>query len=848
MSVTAAEAIANYQSNPSTGLTSANDIVSITLMDSGTPTLTITATQLANDTLALEQIVTPFTIAPTGTIDAAAAVSIPLTLAAKLTSGLIVADTAENVAANLDGLETLASANDIVEIIVPYRSTLAITLAQLANDGLALALTTPHAITIADTAENVTANLGEVIQLVDSNKIFSIAVTDGAITLAGLAGIPVFVTTRVIDAFLRGGTTVFLGNGGDTYRPNAIIDNTGDTINLGASAFQNFYLNGGAIDGGVLITGPGGFINSPGGPDVTNANRLLDVTLLGGLTLEDGNSLEIEGANISGTVTVDSSAYLFLSRDTLENLTLNGGNVEGGVIGGPLTIAPDGLVQGYGEIGLVTFLDPGEPETLENEGIIDANVKGQLLNIPGPLINDGLVEATNGGKMDLAGPTGDGQFLIGQAATLELGGLTAQAVTFESGGGGGGTLYLDNATDFSGTVTGLGQADSIDLADFAFSSHPVITNVTGTGAAGSTTDVTIADGPLTTTLQLLNQYAGEYPTASTAYYLKSDNAGSSPGTLFATVVNPALTVLASVRGTEGIPTGTVATFTDANPNTTATDFSATINWGDGTITTGTIVAQSGGAFAVDGDHTYADEGKYNVGVIINDVGGITASATSTATVADALLTATGVNITGTEGSSTGTTTVATFTDANPNALASDFTATIYWGDGTTTTGTVVAQSGGGFAVDGAHTYADEGIGTRSARPSMMSAAARQAPRALRHWRTHRSRQLVQPLLAPRASRPAPSPWRPSPTRTRMRQQVTSRRQLIGATARARAGTIVAQSGGGFAVDGSHSYANDGRYMIGIAVDDIGGSSASATSTANVSGPAGRADDQSRRRR
>jgi hypothetical protein len=319
----------------------------------------------------------------------------------------VVIDSAANVAANLDGLETLASANDIVEIIVPYRSTLAITLAQLANDGLALALMTPHAITIADTAENVTANLGEVIQLVDSNKIFSIAVTDGAITLAGFVD-PVLVATTVIDAFLRGGTTVFLGNGGSTYRPNAIIDNTGDTINLGAGAFQNFYLNGGEIDGGTLITAPGGVINSPGGSNVTYANRLINVTLLGGLTLEDGNSLELEGANISGTVTVDSSAYLFLSRDTLENLTLNGGNVEGGVIDSPLTIAPDGLLQGYGEIALVTYFE--SVETLENEGIINANVKGQLLNIPGPLINDGLVEATNGGKMDLAGAGEMGSF------------------------------------------------------------------------------------------------------------------------------------------------------------------------------------------------------------------------------------------------------------------------------------------------------------------------------------------------------------------------------------------------------------------------------------------------------
>jgi hypothetical protein len=205
MSVTAAQAIANYQSNPNIApqvvidsaanvaanldgleaLAFANDIVSIALMDSGTPTLNITETQLANDTLALEEIVTPFKITATGTIGAAAAASIPPTLAADLTTGLIIEDTAENVATNLDGLETLASANDIVEIIVPYRSTLAITLAQLANDDLALALVTPHATTISDTAENVIANLGEVIQLVDSNKIFSIAVTDGAITLAG---------------------------------------------------------------------------------------------------------------------------------------------------------------------------------------------------------------------------------------------------------------------------------------------------------------------------------------------------------------------------------------------------------------------------------------------------------------------------------------------------------------------------------------------------------------------------------------------------------------------------------------------------------------------------------------
>ena len=54
---------------------------------------------------------------------------------------------------------------------------------------------------------------------------------------------------------------------------------------------------------------------------------------------------------------------------------------------------------------------------------------------------------------------------------------------------------------------------------------------------------------------------------------------------------------------------TVATFTDANPNATVSDFTATITWGDGSTSAGTVVA-TGNGFAVNGAHTYADEGSY----------------------------------------------------------------------------------------------------------------------------------------------------------------------------------------------------------------------------------------------
>src|SRR5262249_49290147 len=112
-----------------------------------------------------------------------------------------------------------------------------------------------------------------------------------------------------------------------------------------------------------------------------------------------------------------------------------------------------------------------------------------------------------------------------------------------------------------------------------------------------------------------------------------------------------------------------------------------------------------GGFRVGGSHAYADEGSFAIKVTVNDVGGSSATADSSAAVVDAPLTATGAALTATEGSAfTGV--VATFSDANPGGAAGDFTAPLDWGDGPTTAGTVSA--GGGFRVAGTHTYAGAG--------------------------------------------------------------------------------------------------------------------------------------------
>jgi VCBS repeat-containing protein len=167
-------------------------------------------------------------------------------------------------------------------------------------------------------------------------------------------------------------------------------------------------------------------------------------------------------------------------------------------------------------------------------------------------------------------------------------------------------------------------------------------------------------------------------------------------------------ILTSAIEGNALPAGTtVATFSDTDATQAASTFTASINWGDGTTTSG-IISGANGSFTVSGGHVYADEGQNTATVTVTSTfAGTQLSLSGTVAVSDALLTATPGTISGTEGTAINPT-VATFTDANPNATLSDFSAMINWGDGSVTPGTVVAQAGGGFAVQGGHTYAEEG--------------------------------------------------------------------------------------------------------------------------------------------
>ncbi len=155
----------------------------------------------------------------------------------------------------------------------------------------------------------------------------------------------------------------------------------------------------------------------------------------------------------------------------------------------------------------------------------------------------------------------------------------------------------------------------------------------------------------------------------------------------------------------------VATFTDANAGADASDFSATVDWGDGTTGDGTVTC-GGGTYTVTATPPLSlDEGTYAVAASITDQDGAAVQAGGTLVVADATLSGAGVAVAATEGTATGPVTVAIFTDADPYDPDASYAATIDWGDGRGPAAGAVAGSDGAYSVTGAHTYAEEGTYT-----------------------------------------------------------------------------------------------------------------------------------------
>jgi hypothetical protein len=315
--------------------------------------------------------------------------------------------------------------------------------------------------------------------------------------------------------------------------------------------------------------------------------------------------------------------------------------------------------------------------------------------------------------------------VLGSHAYVTNGTYTASATVRDSGGS---TTVVTSTIavvppTLSATGTNFGAIEGTSyngvVATFT-DSDPLLTagnfSVSIAWGDGTTSSGTIAADPLV---------PGSFDVSGSHGYPEEGNqtatvtiagGGGGSATSTAVVADASLTATGStVSPTEGVAfSGVVATFTDASTNGKVSDFTANIDWGDGTTSTGTITGGSGG-FTVNGSHTYTTPGTYGTGVVISDVGESSVQATGSASVADAALTAKGLTTLAPSEGAAFTGVVATFTDANPQATASQFTASVDWGDGNIVAASVAvdAKVAGQFDVTATNTYTQAGPYTTS---------------------------------------------------------------------------------------------------------------------------------------
>lgn len=230
-------------------------------------------------------------------------------------------------------------------------------------------------------------------------------------------------------------------------------------------------------------------------------------------------------------------------------------------------------------------------------------------------------------------------------------------------------------------------------------------------------------------------------------------------------------------------------------------------------------------------------GPLNIQISIRQVGSSAAADTEnfTISVGDQPISAgAGLPITATSGVAATAIQVATFQDTDPKGKPADFTASINWGDSNVSAGTVARGPGGTFAVRGTNTYRNEGhypvyititnvlggtkqVITTSANVADAPLTATAVP-LLRYAGAALSNVVVATFTDP-------------DTRSTVADFATTTIDWGDGTTPTVA--TVSKNGTTYSVAGSHTYATPGSYPMVVKIIDVGGSQATATTTATI---------------
>ncbi len=281
------------------------------------------------------------------------------------------------------------------------------------------------------------------------------------------------------------------------------------------------------------------------------------------ITVSDGATLQLDGViNNTGTIALNSVGDVTNLQVVGAGITLQGSgqlilsgsheNVIFGATAATMLTNVDNTISGAGEIGT------GNGNlTLANEthGTVDANISGDTLTLEtgNTINNNGVLEATNGGTLQIHDPVSGGSALIADG-TLIFDAQSNVNVTFDNGTGGPayGELVLGIASDFSGQISGFNgtspdtaHSDAIDLKGNAFGLNTTFAYDANAGTNTGGTLTIFESGHAVENLVFAN---GEYTSAS--FTLSSDGSG---GTLITDPPPPATPAMQTISASIGGP-------------------------------------------------------------------------------------------------------------------------------------------------------------------------------------------------------------------------------------------------------------------------------------------------------
>ena len=231
-------------------------------------------------------------------------------------------------------------------------------------------------------------------------------------------------------------------------------------------------------------------INNLGTIALNGAGATTELELIQhGITLQGGGQVTLS----------DSGANVIIGTAPDVTLTNADNTISGaGLIGGSqLTLVNSGTIIATGANGLL--IDTGA-NILVNGGTLEATGSGGL-DIAGDVANNGSLWA-DGGNITIHGAvTGNGNALIDHGATIEFGGASSVNAIFAANETG--TLMLDNALGFTGTVAGFAAGSQIDLGDIQASSAVLSFADNGAGTGGT---LTVSDGTHTANVALVGSF------------------------------------------------------------------------------------------------------------------------------------------------------------------------------------------------------------------------------------------------------------------------------------------------------------------------------------------------------